>query len=579
MKKILVLSLLLISLSSFAFAGTVNLPKTGQTKCYDEYGAEISCAGTGQDGDIQAGVTWPSPRFTVSGDCVMDNLTGLIWTKDANLPNSEKKTWQQALDYVTQLNSNGGLCGYTDWHLPNVNELESLINLGEANTAMWLNTLEFINVKADSYWSSTTYALYKDAAFNISMLDGSLGGGYKSYHYGYVWPVRAVQNNYYPAPIWKTGQTKCYDTLGTEISCTGTGQDSDIQAGVAWPEQRFMDYGDGTVIDSLTGLMWTKDANAPGSAGCNPEDTKTWQEALDYVACLNSNNYLGYTEWRLPNRKELHSLTDFTQYNPALPAGHPFINVYNTYYWVSTTHVTTTSNAYMVYTDSGSVLYGNKPYKEVHVWPVRTAPPTYTISGSITGDVLAGVTINLSGDNTSSTVTDSSGNYSFRGLINGTYTITPSKSGYTFYPASRTVTIEGASQIGMNFTATAVPCVYIISPLSQLFNSNGGTGSVNVTTQSGCSWTVTNNASWITITSGSSGTGNGKVNYSVAANTGSQRTGIITIAEQMFTVTQEGNLTAECSTWTDVIERYNAYVIGEASWDDVITCYNQYTSS
>jgi len=83
-------------------------------------------------------------------------------------------------------------------------------------------------------------------------------------------------------------------------------------------------------------------------------------------------------------------------------------------------------------------------------------------------------------------------------------------------------------------------CTYSISPTSQSFGSSGGTGSVSVTTQSGCSWTAVSNASWITITSGSSGTGSGTVNYSVAANTGtSSRTGTITIADQTFTVSQD----------------------------------------
>jgi hypothetical protein len=131
--------------------------------------------------------------------------------------------------------------------------------------------------------------------------------------------------------------------------------------------------------------------------------------------------------------------------------------------------------------------------------------------------------------------------------------------------------------IGVDFTATSVSCTYSISPTSQSFNSSGGTGSVDVTTQSGCSWTAISNVSWITITSGSSGTGNGTVNYSVSTNTGSQRTGTITIAGETFTVTQEG--ITECSAWDDVISKYNAYVDGQASWDDVITCYTQYASS
>ncbi len=85
-------------------------------------------------------------------------------------------------------------------------------------------------------------------------------------------------------------------------------------------------------------------------------------------------------------------------------------------------------------------------------------------------------------------------------------------------------------------------CSYSINPISQAFPSSGGTNSVNVTATAGCTWTAQSNSpSFITITSGASGTGNGTVNYSVAVNTSaSQRTGTITIAGQTFTVTQDG---------------------------------------
>jgi hypothetical protein len=118
-------------------------------------------------------------------------------------------------------------------------------------------------------------------------------------------------------------------------------------------------------------------------------------------------------------------------------------------------------------------------------------------------------------------------------------------------------------------------CTYTISPTSQSFDSSGGTGSVNVTTQSGCSWTAANNASWITITSGSGGTGSGMVNYSVSVNTAtSQRTGTITIAGETFTVTQDG--IPKCSTWADVVEQYRAYKNGQATFRDVIECFKEW---
>jgi len=352
MKKIAVLSLLLIFLTSFAFAGTVELPKTGQTKCYDTAGNAILCPGTGQDGEIQAGVAWPDPRFTDNNDGTMtDNLTGLMWTKNANLPGG-KTTWWMALDYCNNLT----LGDYSDWRLPNVNELESLVNANEQNSATWLNAQGFTNVQASPYWSSTTHARYTNGPWVIYIWAGyvSYGG---SGSYCYVWPVRCGENISAPAQIWKTGQTT----------------DGYLERGVAWPSPRFADHGNGTVTDNLTGLMWTKDANLPNGYMYR-------QQALNYVAGMNSGAYpnYGYYDWRLPNRKELFSLIDHSRYGPALPADHPFTNVQmhddfdsNPYYWSSTTIACSPGSPWVVSMWSGLLSYDNVSSGSYYVWPVR----------------------------------------------------------------------------------------------------------------------------------------------------------------------------------------------------------------
>ena len=79
-------------------------------------------------GDFIAGTEWPNPRFSMNDDCVLDNLTGLMWAKNANIPN-QTLPWQDGLDYIKSLNAAGGLCGYTDWRMPNSLELVSLVNL------------------------------------------------------------------------------------------------------------------------------------------------------------------------------------------------------------------------------------------------------------------------------------------------------------------------------------------------------------------------------------------------------------------------------------------------------------------
>jgi uncharacterized protein (TIGR03437 family) len=83
-------------------------------------------------------------------------------------------------------------------------------------------------------------------------------------------------------------------------------------------------------------------------------------------------------------------------------------------------------------------------------------------------------------------------------------------------------------------------CTFTLAPTNQSIAASGGTGSVNVTAANGCTWTAKANDDWITITANASGSGNGAVNYSVAANTGAARAGTITIAGQTFAVTQSG---------------------------------------
>jgi hypothetical protein len=100
--------------------------------------------------------------------------------------------------------------------------------------------------------------------------------------------------------------------------------------------------------------------------------------------------------------------------------------------------------------------------------------------------------------------------------------------------AARTGTLKVG---GVTVTITQ-SCSATISSTSQPFAPSGGTGTISVATSSTCAWTATSNASWLTITSGASGSGNGVVNYSVAANSGAARTGTLTVAGNTFTVTQ-----------------------------------------
>ena len=132
-------------------------------------------------------------------------------------------------------------------------------------------------------------------------------------------------------------------------------------------DPRFTDNGDGTVRDNLTGLIWLKDAGCFG--------LRNWTSALsdangltDGSCGLTDGSVVG--DWRLPNLRELQSLIDFGQFQPALPPGHPFSGVQSGLYWSSTAFADNPGGAWYVNLYHGYVGYDGKTYTR-YVWPVR----------------------------------------------------------------------------------------------------------------------------------------------------------------------------------------------------------------
>ena len=161
--------------------------------------------------------------------------------------------------------------------------------------------------------------------------------------------------------LW-TGQVTCHDAQGRVMDCAGSGQDAEGRRGRGWPVPRFEAGGD-TVQDRLTGLTWTRDASPA-------EFPLRWQEALDFVAGLNRRAAFGFSDWRLPNRRELRSLISHQTRRPALPAGHPFVNVFAGWYWSATTAAISPGHAWYVDLDGGRMFYGGKD-QSFKLWPVR----------------------------------------------------------------------------------------------------------------------------------------------------------------------------------------------------------------
>jgi hypothetical protein len=334
--------------------GPVFLPRTGQTLSYAQ----------GDDGDTELGVAWPTPRFVDHGDgTVTDELTGLMWLKDGSCLGRE--VWRYRTYWmIDSLNIDPSSLGcqeytnsYTDWRLPNVNELESLVHAERSDCSAWLNSIAFTGVEQNYYWSSTTNSLNLGEAYTVHMWVAYVEPRSKNV-LGSVWAVRGVTSQ--PALIWKTGQVTSYRP----------GDDGDLQIGASWPNPRFyLHTNNATTTDLLTGLMWLRSADPPTIGTCTG-GVKTWSDALDYIECLNSYDYAGHSDWRLPNRKELFSLIDRSQINPPLPPDNYFADVQLGNYWTSTTYRYDTSRAWMISMRHGWMDPIDKT-SNAYVWPVR----------------------------------------------------------------------------------------------------------------------------------------------------------------------------------------------------------------
>jgi hypothetical protein len=386
----------------------VALPKTGQQACFDASGVSINCTGTGQDGETQRGVTEPAPRFVDNGDgTITDALSGLVWPVDGNImPGRDPSfdtdgtsgdgivTWQTALDYIARLNRESYL-GYNDWRLPNRNELVSLANFGVTDRGLELAAYGFTNYSR-SYWSSSSYTsvnVFSAAAWAVNMGSGYVLINDKSdtlAAFLYALPVRGGLTTA-SAAVPATGQTDCFDSSGTAVNCSGTGQDGEYQLGAPWPASRFTVNVDTTITDNLTGLVWAPDANVMKTLeptfdtdGVAGDGQVTWQTALDYVAKLNTANYLGHNDWYLPNINEYRSLiniqTIMANYVDSTgwlyDAG--FSNV-GDIYWTSTSFFAYPNTAWTVHIGSSvtSLPYAgdtpalSKTSGRRYLWPVR----------------------------------------------------------------------------------------------------------------------------------------------------------------------------------------------------------------
>lgn len=300
------------------------LPDTGQSEVYDETGDSIENISEesiyyGADATINGNPL----SYQNNGDGTITDLnTGLMWQKT---PDFNRYSYDDAVEYCESLTTGG----YNDWRMPTIKELYSIAMfdgelIPEGTSSPYLDD-EYFDFEYDrmvfagQYWSSTKYVKggvqdYQnngaiEAAFGFNFADGHI----KGYETGY----------------W-------YD--GTEISISDDVMVPGcyIRAVRGSTDLYNMDYtdnGDGTVTDNSTGLMWAQDDSGYGM---------NWLEALEYA---NNSEIAGYSDWRLPNTKELQSLVDYDKDTwPAINTDFFNMTVTNfnseedsAYYWTGTT--------------------------------------------------------------------------------------------------------------------------------------------------------------------------------------------------------------------------------------------------
>jgi len=273
----------------------------------------------------------------------------------------DKLTYNEALAGADTFS----LGGYTDWRLPTVKELYSLImfygidptnftgNTDELTPFIDTNYFDFgygdqnagERVIDAQFATSTLYTgttmMGNATMFGVNFADGRIKG----------YPYEEVQ-----------GQTKKFYVLY-------------VRENTNYGKNDFVDNGDGTITDNATGLMWQKDDSQTGL---------NWEEALNWVQQKNAENYLGHNDWRLPNVKELQSIVDYSR-SPQATNSAAIDSIFNCstitdegggtnypFYWSGTTHVNMIDASNAAYVCFGEALgwmqdpYGNYQLMDVH---------------------------------------------------------------------------------------------------------------------------------------------------------------------------------------------------------------------
>lgn len=269
--------------------------KTGQIQSYDENGATVLHGDIEDDGYYQKGTT---RYYSRTDNIVTDGVTGLEWqdnesvqrpwlTEQKNtscVENTESTacndtTGTTAASYCSEL----AYASHSDWRLPSIEELKTIIDYGKNSTS--INDI-FLSKNSASYWSFTTNADFNEAAWSINFDDG------------------------YTTFDSKAGDFYVRCVRGAELDTPNLNRENKV------------------VSDTTTNLQWQDDVIVPNL------HTLSWIEAIEYCEDLDLD---AHEDWRLPNINELNSIVDYSSFNQSIDKSE-FSNTKSANYWSSTTH-------------------------------------------------------------------------------------------------------------------------------------------------------------------------------------------------------------------------------------------------
>jgi len=331
---------------------TYPIVATNQVYCYDDK-SSISCPADGQAFYGQdAQYTGNTPRYQDNGDgTVTDLVTGLMWQANPG----EKMTYDQAATGASSFN----LTGYSDWRLPTIKELYSLIDFSGTDVS---RCVDESTCKAIPFIDTDTFNFeYGDTAAGERMIDSQWATS--SIYTGTVFNGQQAMFGV----NFADGRIKGYPTNA------GPGGAKTffviyVRGNTSYGINDFVDNGNGTITDNATGLTWTQNDSGQGL---------DWEGALNYCENLD---YAGSSDWRLPNSKELQSIVDYSRSpdatnSAAIDSIFTISSITNEAgqldypaFWSSTTHATSDGHSGAAnYVTFGRALgYMNGQWMDVH---------------------------------------------------------------------------------------------------------------------------------------------------------------------------------------------------------------------